>query len=1227
MRASWIVALAVALGVASDVEAARKPKPTPCTGTYVVSGDPLVGSAVPDALVIGSTIASASGCPATKVKLKAKKKGTLVTAKWSSCPGITGKAILTGKIGADCATFTGAFKAKKSKIKRSVTATRSTCGDGFVDVSAETCDGPIGCAVGQLCGPSCACGGGPTCGSNAPQVAFTTGGTPTAGQPVTFDGSASSDADGDPLVFAWTFGDGGRGGGAQVAHVYTTAGEKTVRLTVSDGCGHVTTLDQSITIAAGPSPTGTTSAQGRIFGVSGAPISGAEVSAEPGGTGTSNGAGEVSVTVGQGVPVRITVSKAGYAEQVVLTEVPDLPLPDAYFEATLLERQPAQVLDAGAGGTIAGTEGAQVALPAGALTDGDGDPVTGAVDVFVTPVNVVERIRAFPGRAVGLSPDGTQGPIVTYGTVEYAFMQDGQALNLEPGALATIEIPVYSTKNLDGSPVVAGQPYPLWALDPRTGQWVQEGEGTVVASTTSPTGLALRGQVTHFSWWNCDALTPPYFPKPKCLVDTNADGILEDLTGTGHCWHAGTGPEQPDDGFSALATAANVVAPSFPNWIGQVVMPAAGGQVLPMPSDMDILVHSRAMGGLLQGSKLFRGPAFLEEEVIVVLEPVDVTGTHITIPFELEREISDEDSLHVYDFDGTAGQTVFVTVSEPGSSITAADVTMILPDDSELGPVFYRPLVNDPGRIGLVLPTTGNYRIVVNLFPGASDGNYHILVDYTGDFPIVLSMTPAPNATGVATSATLGVTFSRTISNFLSFDLYEAGLPVDGTTGVAGSGATFTPDVPLVPGASYRAQMSGFRSPGEVEANGFPNPHVWTFNVAETIGTLVPLGPARNSPPALVGDGDGTVYAVWQRNVTSNSSHETWGAYYTPGVGWSEPENFLDGSKLGSGQGVSLALTPDGALAVWPDPGPGGVWSMYESRLTPETGWSFPALIENVATNFTQTSHMGTDAAGNAIATFGTTAPAGQGDLFWSRYAAGGAWSAPEILIDDVRRPALAVGPTGHAVAAAQSLSTFQALVRRYTPGQGWSAIDTFEPMDVVHLSVDGDGNLFVLVMTDSVQHVVRRFDQMTQTWSAPQNVQGSSGCSTESRVVAADDGSAFIVGCTSIAPGPGVFAVRYDPAGGGSWGTPVLLAANPATLPDVGVDANGNAVAAWLTADGAGHYKRYTVGVGWEAMAHDVPGPSPVGHRRLGVAGNGVAILAYGPGQLNATVSAVRLP
>jgi len=52
---------------------------------------------------------------------------------------------------------------------------------------------------------------------------------------IPFDGSASSDPDGDPLTYAWTFGDGGTAAEAMPTHSYTEAGVYDVCLTVNDG--------------------------------------------------------------------------------------------------------------------------------------------------------------------------------------------------------------------------------------------------------------------------------------------------------------------------------------------------------------------------------------------------------------------------------------------------------------------------------------------------------------------------------------------------------------------------------------------------------------------------------------------------------------------------------------------------------------------------------------------------------------------------------------------------------------------------------------------------------------------------------------------------------------------------------------------------------------------------------------------------------------------------------
>ncbi len=54
------------------------------------------------------------------------------------------------------------------------------------------------------------------------------------GVPVAFDGTGSSDPEGDALTFAWDFGDGSSGTGATPSHAYATAAVYKVSLTVSD---------------------------------------------------------------------------------------------------------------------------------------------------------------------------------------------------------------------------------------------------------------------------------------------------------------------------------------------------------------------------------------------------------------------------------------------------------------------------------------------------------------------------------------------------------------------------------------------------------------------------------------------------------------------------------------------------------------------------------------------------------------------------------------------------------------------------------------------------------------------------------------------------------------------------------------------------------------------------------------------------------------------------------
>ena len=85
---------------------------------------------------------------------------------------------------------------------------------------------------------------------NTPPVADAGGPyTGTAGTPVTFNGSGSSDSDGSIVSYAWTFGDGANGAGMSPSHTYAAAGTYTVSLTVTDNDSASTTATTTAAIS------------------------------------------------------------------------------------------------------------------------------------------------------------------------------------------------------------------------------------------------------------------------------------------------------------------------------------------------------------------------------------------------------------------------------------------------------------------------------------------------------------------------------------------------------------------------------------------------------------------------------------------------------------------------------------------------------------------------------------------------------------------------------------------------------------------------------------------------------------------------------------------------------------------------------------------------------------------------------------------------------------------
>lgn len=541
------------------------------------------------------------------------------------------------------------------------------------------------------------CGGGGGAGgvtpaargpNTVPVADFAVPAGAVAGEPVVFDAGASQDGDGDPLAVRWDFGDGQPGGGTRIAHVFLEARRHTVRLTVDDGFGGRHQVEKDVDVASGAVALSAVKTRVRVRDVDGTRLAGVQVRNVDGSPpATTDANGEADVDTARGVPATLRFSKAGLVDQIKRLTLP-AGAEGGYLEATLMAAEPAQTLaDAAAGGTLAGRDGARVTLPAGALVDEAGQPVSGAVQVAMTPADVAARPRSFPGQFAGMRTDGTSGPIASYGAVEYTLRQGAQRLQLAPGAKAVIEIPVYATIRPDGTRLAVGDTFPMWSLDERTGVWTEEGTGTVVASVATPSGFALRGEVAHFSWWNHDQfINPTAKPKPRCLVDTNLDGVLEDLTGTGYCWHYGTGPEQPDNSGRPPAVSgggferpmAEPRTQRFPTYTADAITPASGGEVLVIPANMDITFHSFAKNGTLQGTKVVNLGPNVEQDVDILLEPVeDVPGARtVTLPHGARYAVATAGEVDLIRFDATAGQSYEIHVRRSTASLLTGTVQL-----------------------------------------------------------------------------------------------------------------------------------------------------------------------------------------------------------------------------------------------------------------------------------------------------------------------------------------------------------------------------------------------------------------------------------------------------------------------------------------------------------------------------------------------------------------------
>ena len=178
--------------------------------------------------------------------------------------------------------------------------------------------------------------------------------------------------------------------------------------------------------------------------------------------------------------------------------------------------------------TIQSGVSSEVALPSGTkvVFDGAFETETGiaysgsvAVSMFHLAASNENISSLMPGMLYAQATDGSAKVLETFGMMQVELKGSaGQKLQIAKTHSAQISMPIDASQ-LATSP----SSIPLWHFDEENGYWKQEGVATKI-------GNNYVGNVSHFSWWNCDAQFPTVTLTVK-VVDVNGNPISNLIVG------------------------------------------------------------------------------------------------------------------------------------------------------------------------------------------------------------------------------------------------------------------------------------------------------------------------------------------------------------------------------------------------------------------------------------------------------------------------------------------------------------------------------------------------------------------------------------------------------------------------------------------------------------------------------------------------------------------------
>ena len=375
----------------------------------------------------------------------------------------------------------------------------------------------------------------------------------------------------------------------------------------------------------------------------------------------------------------------------------------SFTQIKLLSMDLTGTFNTSAGGTITTTDGAKVIFTENAIVDNNGNTYSGPVDVFVKWIDPSsEDIAAeMPGDLRAVNTDEEAVQLATYGMLAVELRSNsGAELNLADGQTAQLTFPLPA--DLQGS---APTSIPLWSFNEDTGYWEEEGAATLQDGQ-------YVGDVSHFSFWNCDAPFPLVVLSGNVQDDSGNDLVYLQLAITVDGIGTRYGYINDEGNFTGKVPKNEVLNFEIKDYCGTVLFESAYG---PYTEDTDIgtitissITSTTITGRLItcDGAAVTNGYAFIDIGNQSFQETVNENGEFVLSPVLCETV---DATVKGYDLDEFL-QSDPITISAPG--------------DQDLGDITVCDEITEYIKVTVIDPASEQF-VFDDLF-ASFDGNFYL---------------------------------------------------------------------------------------------------------------------------------------------------------------------------------------------------------------------------------------------------------------------------------------------------------------------------------------------------------------------------------------------------------------------------------------------------------------------------------------------------------------------